>query len=83
MGTASTSPTAMSELVRRTPFTTGCSRWVATPGSTAWTSSGSTWSRPSISAQARAHAVSASAARGDRPVTNSGERRVCSTIAWM
>src|SRR5215831_8057926 len=42
IGTASTSPTAMSELVRRTPFTTGCRRWVATPGSTAWTSSGST-----------------------------------------
>src|SRR5262249_15775011 len=41
-GTASTSATAMSELVRGTPFPTGCRRWVATPGSTAWTSSGST-----------------------------------------
>src|SRR6185436_9003110 len=66
---------------RRVESCAGRSRCAATPASTACTSSGSTLSRPSSSAQARAECTSASAARGDRPATYSGERRVYSTIA--
>src|SRR5204862_6352265 len=83
MGTAEIRPCALSRLEARTPSCTGRRRWPATPGSTACTSSGRTLSRPSISAQAREACSSASAARGERPVAYSGERRACSTSAWM
>src|SRR6266513_1609918 len=82
MGTAEIRPSALSRLEARTPSCTGRNRWPATPGSTACTSSGTTLSRPSISAQARDACSSASAARGERPVAYSGERRECSTSAW-
>src|SRR6266478_9116959 len=83
IGTAEIRPFALSTLETRTPSCTGRRRWPATPGSTACTSSGTALSRPSISAQARDACRSASAARGERPVAYSGERRECSTSSWM
>ena len=57
------------------------SRWASTGPAMAWTSSGSTCSRPERAAEARAARSSCRPARGEEPRRRCGERREASTRA--